>query len=177
MIGPKEMRKAAQGNIKAIEHICQTTWQPLYCYIYAKVRNREEAEDVTQETYCKTLQNLHERETLPENLLAFMKTIALNIVRDRWRQSMRHGPELSFEEQNPGEVIMMDQEAIITQRLYMEKAMGQLTEEQRTIIELRIIKGYSVAETARLVKKSEAAVRTSQYRALQALSRILKDNV
>jgi RNA polymerase sigma-70 factor (ECF subfamily) len=174
VIRSEEVRKAAQGNLEAIEHICLTTWKPLYGYIYAKVQNREEAEDITQETYYKTLLYLREHQAWPENLPAFMKTVALNIVRDRWRQNKRHGQEISFEEQNSGGEFLMDQQTAITQRLQLEKAMTQLAREQRKIIDLRIIKGYSVAETARLLQKSEAAVRTAQYRALQALALILK---
>ena len=79
------------------------------------------------------------------------------------------------------EPISIDKEAIdeqkyITERLQIEDALAKLSTEQRTIIDLRIIKGYSVAETAKQVKKTEAAVRTTQYRALQTLKRILYKN-
>ncbi|HHX23990.1 MAG TPA: hypothetical protein GX723_08290, partial [Thermoanaerobacterales bacterium] len=36
-------------------------------------------------------------------------------------------------------------------------------------------KGYSVAETAKLLGKTEGAVRTAQYRALQALAKIMDE--
>ena len=45
-----ELKKAAKGDHKSIEQICLTTWEPLYRFIYYKVQNREEAEDITQET-------------------------------------------------------------------------------------------------------------------------------
>ena len=43
------------------------------------------------------------------------------------------------------------------------------------ILDLRIIKGYSVAETAKLVGKQKLRVRTAQHRALLALAWILDD--
>lgn len=176
MIYPHEIKKAAEGNLEAIEQICAATWEPLYRFIYFKVQNLEEAEDITQETYFKTLVYLREHKSLPENFMGYMKTIALNIVRDRWRQKKRRGTEVRFEEENPDEIMEIDQQMGITQRLHVEKGMAALNEDQRKIIDLRIIKGYSVAETAHLVNKTEAAVRTSQYRALQALALILNDN-
>lgn len=54
--------------------------------------------------------------------------------------------------------------------------MDKLREDHRAVLDLRIMKGYSVSETAILLDKSEAAVRTAQYRALQSLAQILDGN-
>jgi len=59
----------------------------------------------------------------------------------------------------------------------LENALAKLNQEQQTIIDLRIIKGYSVAETARLLGKTEGAVRTAQYRALKELAGILEEDL
>jgi RNA polymerase sigma-70 factor (ECF subfamily) len=50
----------------------------------------------------------------------------------------------------------------------------QLSHEQRTVIELRIIQGYSVAETARFMNLKEEAIRVMQHRALRKLAELLK---
>lgn len=83
---------------------------------------------------------------------------------------------MNFDQINPEETAGLDQQKYITQRLQIENALAKLSEGQRAILDLRIIKGYSVAETAKRVRKTEAAVRTSQYWALQALARILDGN-
>jgi len=44
------------------------------------------------------------------------------------------------------------------------------------VVELRILKGYSVTETAKIIDKKETTVRVLQYRALKNLASILKDN-
>ena len=56
------------------------TWEPLYRFIYYKVQNREEAEDITQETYVKTLTYIQEYKMAEGNLPGFMRTVALNIL-------------------------------------------------------------------------------------------------
>jgi RNA polymerase sigma-70 factor (ECF subfamily) len=169
------LKKAKEGDRKAIEQICSDTWEPLYRFIYYKVQNREEAEDLTQETYVKTLAYLHEHQAPQENFLGFMKTVALNVFRDRWRQKKRRGIPVNFEELDPQETAKPDHQKAVAQRLQLENALAKLSEDQRIILDLRIIKGYSVAETAKLVGKTEAAVRTAQYRALQALAQLLNN--
>lgn len=169
----EEIQKAKEGDVKALEKMCISTWEPLYRFIYFKVQNREEAEDITQETYVKTLTYLQEHRTPQENFLGFLKTVAINVLRDRWRHKKRRGTPVKFEDINSKEMASHDHQQNVTQRLYMEKVFAQLSEDQRIILDLRIIKGYSVAETAKLSGKTDAAVRTIQYRALQALGEIL----
>lgn len=176
MTAVDEFNKAAEGDPKSIEQICLATWEPLYRFVYFKVQNREEAEDITQETYVKTLTYLREHKTPGENFLGFIKTIALNVLRDRWRQKKRRGIPVSFEEINYLEIDGTDYQKDVARRLQIENALLKLSEDQRAILDLRLIKGYPVAETAKLVGKTEATVRTSQYRALQALARILDDS-
>lgn len=175
MITADVYKKAAEGDLDAIEKICLDTWEPLYRFIYYKVQNREEAEDITQETYVKTLKYFQKDKFPQENFMGFLKTVSLNVIRDRWRQKQRRGVSVNLQEINPQEVASDDKQNDIAQRLVLESALAKLSEEQRTIIDLRIIKGYSVAETAKLVGKTEGAVRTAQYRALKALAQILDE--
>ncbi len=168
-------KKAVEGDFDAIEKICLATWEPLYRFIYYKVQNQEEAEDITQETYVKTLKYFQKNKLLQENFLAFMKTVSLNLIRDRWRQKKHRGVLVNFQEINPKEVACGDKQDDIAQRLVLESALAKLSQEQQIILDLRIIKGYSAAETAKVLGKTEGAVRTAQYRALKALAQILDD--
>lgn len=58
----------------------------------------------------------------------------------------------------------------------IQNALKLLNEEQHTVIDLRILKGYSVADTAKKMDKTEINVRVLQYRALQNLTKILKND-
>lgn len=173
MLDIEKLKKAKAGDLQAIEQLCLATWEPLYRFVYFKVQNREETEDITQETYLKTLTYWRDHQGFPDNLPGFMKTIALNIIRDRWRQKKRRGIPVSFLEINSGETAAADQQNDVAQRLLVESALAKLSEDHRIILDLRIVKGYSSAETAKFVGKTEAAVRTAQHRALQALAALL----
>jgi len=56
----------------------------------------------------------------------------------------------------------------------VRNAMQDLTEEQQTVLALRFGDGWSVAETASVMRKSATAVKQLQFRALLALRRLLE---
>ncbi len=162
------------GDYITMDEIIASTWEPLYRYIYFKVQNREEAEEILQETYVKALSHSRKNETKPGNYLAYLKTIALNIVRDRWRRRRLRGIDADLESVDPVYITAEDHTEASNQRIWVENAMSKLSSEQRQVLELRILKGYSVAETAKMMNKSESAVRVLQYRSLQTLANILE---
>ena len=106
-----------------------------------------------------------------------MKTVSLNLIRDRWRKKKRTWIMVDLEGINQEEIACSDEQNDIAQRLLLESAMAKLSQEQQAIIDLRIIKGYSVAEMSKLLGKTEGAIRTAQYRALKALAMILDESV
>ena len=81
---------------------------------------------------------------------------------------------MNLEDVNPEEIVEEDFSDSLTERDRIAEAMNRLTEEQRTVIELRIIKGYTVAETGKLMQKKEGAIRVLQLRAVRALAKILE---
>lgn len=169
-------KKLRIDNDKLIEEICSSTWKDIYRFIYYKVQNREEAEDITQETYVKALPYLQDEKVSIDKCKGFLKTVALNIIRDNWRKNKRQGFLMNLDDVDPerlGEDDFVDATVI---REWTENALKTLNEEQRLVIELRILKGYTVAETAKYMNKSEGNIRVMQYRALQSLGNVLKDS-
>lgn len=157
-----------------IEELCSGTWKEVYRFIYYKVGNREEAEDITQETYAKALDYLKRDSAVIDNYPNFLKTIAINILRDQWRKKHRMGIQLELEDIHEKDLITEDFAESSARRELIEAAMSSLETEQRRVIELRIIKGYSAAEAARVLNKKEATIRVIQYRALKSLAAMLK---
>jgi RNA polymerase sigma-70 factor (ECF subfamily) len=180
MRGGLHLMKEGEKNIKAedisyIEKMCADTWKSLYRFIYFKVQNREEAEDITQETYCKAILYMKKSNVRIDKSMGFLKTVSLNILRDRWRKSKRQGKTVNFDDINPEMTAIEDYTENIAQREIIQNALKILNKDQRTVIELRILKGCSVADTARLMNKKGSTIRVMQYRALQALNKIIKE--
>lgn len=176
MLDENVFNKAREGDLKSIEEICASTWEPLYRYIYYKVQNREEAEDITQETFVKAISYMQKSSTGIEKYIGFLKTVSLNIMKDKWRKKKRQGTNINLHDVNPEMISLEDSAEISAQRELIRAALERLNEEQRKVIQLRILMGYTVTETARMMNKTEGAVRVLQYRSLQALSTILRNN-
>jgi RNA polymerase sigma-70 factor (ECF subfamily) len=157
------------------EQMCLDTWKELYRFIYYKVQNREEAQDITQETYARAFTYLNRKEVTILEYGSYLKAISMNIIRDQWRAKKRRGTNITMEDVNPEEMAEDDFVDAVNNRALIEDAMEKLTKEQQMVITLRIIKGYSVAETAKLLKKKEGTIRVLQHRAVKALSEMLQD--
>jgi RNA polymerase sigma-70 factor (ECF subfamily) len=177
MMGDEKNIEVEVSNSKLIEQLCSGTWEVLYRFVYFKVQNREEAEDITQETYFKALSYMKKNTVKADKLINFLKTVSLNVLRDKWRSNKRTGGlVINIEHINPEETAVEDPTEDFVQREIVQNALKLLKEEQSLVIDLRIIKGYSVAETAKQMNKTESNVRVLQYRALQKLSAILKND-
>lgn len=161
----------------SIEEICKATWKPLYRFIYFKVQNKEEAEDITQETFIKVFSRMRKHNIQPdEKFIAYLKTIALNLIIDRWRKTKRRQSNISIDAINPDKTAVSDPTESSIQRSAIENALSTLNEEQQAIINLRIIKGFSVTETAKILNKTEVNIRVLQYRAFKTLSKLLDES-
>ncbi|WP_251550272.1 RNA polymerase sigma factor [Neobacillus muris] len=172
----KNRRQPDDSRADFMEEICHNTWEAVYRFIYYKVQNREEAEDITQETYMKAISYLQRGRVHPDKYIGFLKTVALNVLRDRWRTKKRRGTTVDIDSFPVAEAPGPDLAEQSTERIFIEAGLQQLTKEQQTVIQLRIIKGHSVADTARIMNKTEVTIRVMQHRALKALADILKNN-
>lgn len=164
----------SEAEIKQwIEKLCADTWREVYRFIYYKVGNREEAEDITQETYAKAMVYLRKEYAVIENHSAFLKTIALNILKDKWRKQRKEPVNINLDDLDI-ESEEEDFTQVTERRQALREALDSLKEEQRRVVELRILKGYSVKETAGILKKKEATIRVLQLRALKKLALVLQ---
>lgn len=159
---------------KWVEEVCSCTWKEVYHFIYYKVQSREEAEDITQETYAKALPFLQNKKVIPSKCIGFLKTTAFNILRDNWRKDKRCGFIYNIDETEPELFCEEDFTNSMVDRECIMNALNSLNSEQRRVIELRILKGYSIAETAKILDKKEGNIRVIQHRALQNIAELLK---
>ncbi|TGE39388.1 RNA polymerase sigma factor [Desulfosporosinus fructosivorans] len=138
------------------------TVSKLYRFTYALLQNREEAEDITQETYFRCLK----KDTGSYPPYPYLKQVARHLIYDRyrhWKIASSQNEALSVSEN-----VSTTEENWIARAL-VEELMNKLSTQHRQVLELRIIEGYTRKETAERMERSEDAIRGLQYRALQAL--------
>jgi RNA polymerase sigma-70 factor, ECF subfamily len=155
------------------ERIWHDHWQEVYQYIYFKVNGRQEAEDLTQETFIRLIRSGKGFDDAP--IIALLKKTAARLIIDRWRKNKNHSHTLSLTDFDYaiGDDGQNNPESQFIRNESIRQAMDLLTEDQRMIVRLRLIQGYSVKDTAELSGKSETSVRTLQFRAIQTIKQKL----
>jgi RNA polymerase sigma-70 factor (ECF subfamily) len=90
-----ELLQLVQRRVPAaLEEICRHEWRPIYQLIYRTVQNRAEAQDLTQEVFLRALRSLNRYESTDTPIHAYLVTIALNLLRDRWRRHVQPSADL-----------------------------------------------------------------------------------
>lgn len=170
--------RASQGDRRAFGELYEQYLDRIFWYIYFKVGQRSEAEDLTSQTFLKAWDAIADYEWRNHPFGAWLFRIAHNLVVDYHRARRDNltlddaSPQLehraSRDEIRPERVLAG---LITTDRV--RHAIGRLTEEQQQVLILRFFEGLSTAEVADIMGKRRGAVRGLQFRALSALREFL----
>jgi len=149
--------------------IYESLWPQVYKFIYYKVQNTEEAEELTQEVFQKVYRQLKKQNINEEKIKAYTFTAARNIVYDLWRNKGRRPKIVDIGTLNEKGIEVEYDNQMMESNLVVEEALKNLSEEDREIITLRILEGYSVNEVSEILGMPTGTVKSKQFRALQKL--------
>ncbi|MBI3160367.1 MAG: sigma-70 family RNA polymerase sigma factor [Chloroflexi bacterium] len=173
---PGLVRQARSGDANAFGLLYDAYVDRLYRFIYYRVSDVPLAEDLTSKVFLKAWENLPGYRDRGLSFGAWLFSIARNTVIDHYRTAKQ---EPSLETVGPITDESIDLERSLSESLQSDRlaeALRKLTDEQREVLVLKFIIGYSTEEIARLMKKRPGAVRALQMRGLQALERLLGDS-
>jgi RNA polymerase sigma-70 factor (ECF subfamily) len=145
----------------------QTHVTPIYQYIYSRVGNRPDAEDLTSQVFMKAIQGMRSDVSVPE-LRSWLYRVAQTTLADHWRQYYAEDLE-ELEEETPGQAASQEENPEAVQRV--DRLLAALPESYRRVLELRFLRGYSIKETAQELGLSESNVKVLQFRALNRAGR------
>ena len=167
------LTRAQQLEEAALAEIYDRFSGPLYAYAYRQLGSQQLAEDFVAETFERFLKALQGGGGPDDHLQAYLYRITHNLITDHYRRDPP--PPLALEEDRvpqeknqPARVVEQREQADRIRR-----ALHLLTDEQRQVVVLRFLEGWSTREVARTLGKSRGAVRAQQHRALASLERIL----
>ena len=129
------------------------------------VLNREEAEDIVQDTLLKLWERRNELEHI-QNLEAFALTSVRHLALDR-KEKMA-GRTVSLDDNNHDHTDTTSADSRIMQteaHAFVADAINSLPEKQRAIMQLRDIEGKNYKEIAELLSITESDVKVSLFRA------------
>jgi len=172
----KLIQRAKKGDPAAFAEIYDRHQPAVYRYVYYRVSDAATAEDLTSDVFVRLVEKIDRFTYRGRPLLAWLYTIARNLVTDHHRRAGRF-PQLPLDERL---VARSDTpEEAVARRLAQQRlvaAIAHLTEDQRQVILLKFTEGLDNRTTAQILSKSVGAVKSSQHRALAALRCILEQN-
>jgi RNA polymerase sigma-70 factor (ECF subfamily) len=171
------LNEKCASETKTMESVIADLFEEYYDkvvrYIYVRISDQAEAEDLAGEVFLKALKSMGSYKGSTLQLRFWIFKIARNIVIDHYRKmGKRKTINLDDVDIPDGSNV----EELVERRLQigeLTKAMQQLTQAQQEVIGLRFFAGLSSAETAQIMGKSSGAVREMQCDAIQRLRKLM----
>lgn len=144
-------------------------WPQVYKFIYYRVQNEEEAEELTQDVFHKVFKQIKKRNIDKDKIAPYVFRAARNTVYDMWRQKGRRPKIIGIEELSEKGVQLEGDTQNMDNNLIVREALKQLSDDEQKILKLRIIEGYKIEEVSEILNKPTGTVKSLQYRALKKL--------
>lgn len=167
------LERARRLDAEALSLIHRQYYDPLFRYVAFRVADRETAEDLTSDVFVRLVDALHSGAAPQQSLRGWLFGVAFRVVQDHYRRGYR-APEVALDDEfeAPGHDLdeVLDEEAF---RARLAEELGQLTDEQQSVLAMRFGAGLPIRRVAEALGKTEGAVKQLQARAVATLGRRL----
>ena len=173
---------AQRGVPVAYDRLYNMYSDRIFRYVYARLGQRETAEDLTADVFVRLIQVLPRFRVNADrpvaSFSAWLYRIAGNLLTDHHRrQRYRQHADLSEHIDLAGTGLSPDQHAAANEEgLVIVQALAKLEPEQQAVVLYRFAEQYSTQQVADLMGKTTGAVKALQHRALNNLRRLLSSS-
>ena len=174
------IRRYQEGDELAVGALVRRYQNYVYRLCYLIMRNEQDAEDMTQETFIRAFRALPRYE-IREGISfeAWLYRIAVNRCRSRMRRKWYQvlpwptpGPQvIANSDEQPDHLVLQGE-----RRSEMLEAIDSLGDKHRLVVILRYYAGFSNEEIARVLNIPSGTVRSRLHTARQRLKRLLVEN-
>jgi RNA polymerase sigma-70 factor (ECF subfamily) len=171
----KLVERGQQGDRAALEELYLIHFDRIYGYLHMTVGNRHDAEDLTTQTFLRMLESIGRFRWQSAPFSAWLFRIAHNLSMDHFRSRRRWQPEEDVPEQPGSEEPSAELEAMKSiGRQSMLELIDRLSPEQQQVLTLKFVFGFANADVAKILDKTEGAIKSLQHRALASLQKQLQ---
>lgn len=167
----EELVEQARDDPVAFGRLYERYVNRIYNYIYHRVGNHHDAEDLTARTFYRALSHIETYVDRGAPFSAWLYRIAHNLVanwhRDRTRRqaiSLEEAISLTAPQQSPQERAEAKERSEALRR-----AIRKLSGERQQLLILKFSEGLSNAEIGQIMGRSEGAIKSLYHRTLLAL--------
>lgn len=138
---------------------------PLLAYLIRASGERDLAEDLWQESYCRFLTS--EAPAMDDRQArSYLFQIATNLLRDRWRRPREEAPA-------EGVLEAASHEPALDRKLAMRQAFQRLKPRERQLLWLAYVEGSNHKEIAECTGLQAGSIRQLLFRARQKLAQLI----
>ncbi len=170
------LARAVQGDRDAFGELYRRYVQRIYNYIYYRVGNPHDAEDLTARVFYRVLRNIHRYEDRGLPFSAYLYRIAHNVVAN-WHRDNQRRTEIpldalwSLHDDSPApEATLLQHEEY--ERLFA--VIRRLPPDRQQLLILKFVERLSNAEIGQIMGRTEGAIKSLYHRTLLALRRELE---
>jgi RNA polymerase sigma-70 factor (ECF subfamily) len=161
--------RAKAGDREGLHYLYVRYAEDVLRYVASFLRDHHEAEDITQDVFAKMMTAIKKYEEREVPFDAWILRVARNAALDRLR-SRRPIPSEEVRVADTGSAqVSFDRGRALRQ------ALEELPPDQREVLVLRHIAGFSPAEIAGALEKSESSVHGLHHRGRRSLKRSLSE--
>jgi RNA polymerase sigma-70 factor (ECF subfamily) len=170
---------ARRGDSEAFGLLYDHYNSSVYRFVYYRVGSVALAEDLTSETFFRALRSMSSFKWQGKDFGAWLMTIARNLTADHYKAG-RTRLEFATEDMGAHDSATDGPENAVLASLTNEallQALGELPAEQQECLIMRFLQGLSIAETAKVLGRSDGAVKQLQLRGVRNLAKLLPEGV
>ena len=169
---------AGQNDDASRRELFEIFYRRTYAVVYAILRHRESAEDITQDAFIKAFQNmkqLREKEKFGPWLAAIATNLARNYLKREKRLYFTDNP-VELPAGSTESALLNTEEQVIREAeiARVREALRTLPPEQYQVVIMQYYYDLKLAEIARLLNISPGTVKSRLFRARARLSRVLE---
>lgn len=169
--------RARRGDRSSIAQIYQNYFDPIYQFVRLRVGHAQTAEDLTSDIFVKFIKALKTNNAPHTSLRGWIFRVARNVIYDHY------GEEVSLPVETIDQWLTTDEdtdpEVQAIRTIESDRArqvIGMLAPAQQEVLMLRFDQQLSLQETADVMDKNVNAIKALQFRAVNTLRDILRDD-
>ncbi len=171
------VERMAQGDQAALELVMQRWSRPVFSLALRILRDPGMAEEVSQDVFLKCWRAAATFQQSRGSFSSWVLTMTHHAAIDQLRRQKARGKDVlqSFSDAMAATIPGPSRGVSGWQRLRLEKAMSQLTEPQRRVVEMAYFEGLTREEMAERLGTPVGTVKTRLRDTLLKLQRIFSD--
>jgi RNA polymerase sigma-70 factor (ECF subfamily) len=168
------VKEAVCGDQQAFARLYEAHFNKIYRYVYLKIGDQIEAEDMTQQVFLHALKSISSFRYKGSPFTAWLFRIAHNQIVDYLRRKTTRPVSVELDETVPASTKDPERMTELTLNVeQLQRATKHLTSAQQEVLSMRFAGGLSIEETAKAMGKSTGAIKALQHAAVLSLRKIL----